>query len=537
MFLTLYDLLNNYHPQGQNIDDLPVNEKIQLVAVAKTYSGECPWVAIGRPHPEMKPDWFNDVLNDGGLQHLKINAWTEDGIAQVVRDNGWENVWEDFKKRHTAETLMSEKYTDLIRCSARLNNKWRIRGSPKEGLHRIWSAACIATKSPPNAFTATLNPGQLKVADFLKGGLNPRCKVDDKIISNAAENAIIKENPMLDDSLVKMSWLANYDVPAGELFEADRVESGGVAEAKLNVAHPNAGDYIGTTLAEIMKDIPAASLLMTPNFDDFPKFYHHVRVSDKEATDKASAGEKYDESQLLEHQAIDAYIRDPITKSNYQSARVALSCPTTGTTTSKLMIAPHPVSYSSMVREEEFEEKEEGTKLFSMTCETANAILVVPVIVAHLLASMNNQSPRQAIKGSKYHQIVLYVLNFHLCTKSGYPSNNTVHGCMKAHYGLQSTSKANVIQPLDGLIGAIMYIFHTWTATVMDACDTDGTPDMKHANLGRNADMFEGAMKSMEVGRLKTDAKGVVMALGEIFEKKKILQSVKKKLNLFFYNL
>jgi ribosomal protein RSM22 (predicted rRNA methylase) len=71
-----------------------------------------------------------------------------------------------------------------------------------------------------------------------------------------------------------------------------------------------------------------------------------------------------------------------------------------------------------------------------------------------------------------------------------------------------------------------MYIFHTWTATVMDACDTDGTTEKKRANLRRNADMFEGAMKSMEVGRLKTDAKGVVMTLGKIFQK-----------NFFFYDL
>jgi hypothetical protein len=265
---------------------------------------------------------------------------------------------------------------------------------------------------------------------------------------------------------------------------------------------------------------------MTPKFDNFPKFYHHVRVSDKEATEKATAGEEYEESEMFEDEAIDAYIRDPITKSNYKPARDALSFPTTGTTTGKLMLAPHPVSYRSMVREEAFDGGDEGTKSFSMTCETANAILVVPVIVAHLLASLNNQSPREAIKGSNYQHIVLYVLNFHLCTKSGYPTNNTVHGCMRAQYGLHTTSKANVIQPLDGLIGAIMYIFHTWTATVMDACDTDGTTEKKRANLRRNADMFEGAMKSMEVGRLKTDAKGVVMTLGKIFQK-----------NFFFYDL
>ena len=527
MLLTLDNLLVVYHPQDQDVDKLPVEEKIQLVAVAKTYSGECPWVAVARPHDEMKPDWFQDVLNDGGLQHLKINAWTEEGIARVVSDNGWQDVWGEFEKNHTVKTLISEKYTDLIRCSARRNNKWKIRGSPKEGLHRDWAAVCIATKSPPNAFTATLNPGQLKVADFLDGGLVARCKVDDKIISDAAEDAITKENPMLGDTLVKMSWFANYDIPADVMFEADRVESAGVAEAKLNVAHPNAGDYIGTRLAEIMKDIPAASISMTPNFDDLAKFPHHVKASDREATEAVNSGQEYEESELFNDDAIDAYIKDPITKSNYKPAREALSCPpATGIGSNLVMVAPHPISYQSMVREEVLDDKEEGTKLFPMTCETANAILVVPVIVAHLMASLNNQSPRQAIKGNKYQQLVRYVLNFHLCVKSGYPTNNTVHGCMKAHYGLETTSKANVCQPMGGIIGAIMYIFHAWTATVMHACDTACGPNEKQTILHRNADMFEGAMKSMEVGRLKTDAKGIITTLGKISET-----------TYFFYNL
>lgn len=520
ILLALYNLLVVHHHQDQDIDALPDGQKTRLVAVAKTYSGKCPWVAVARPEDEMKPEWFLNVLDDGGLQHLKINAWTEEGIAQVVSDNKWQDVWGEFEQNHTAKTLISEKYTDLIRCSARRNNKYNIRGGPKEGLHRNWAAVCVATKSPPNAFTATLNPGQLKVADLVKGGLVARCKVNDKIISDAAEDAITKENPMLEHTLVRTSWFANYEVPAADMFEADRVESGGVAEAKRNVAHPNAGDYIGTRLAEIMKDIPAAAIPMTPIFDDFAKFPHHVRATEKEAIEVIDSGSEYEQSELFDNEAIDAYIKDPITKSNYKPAREALSCPATGMGSKNLtMTAPHPVSYKSMVREGVLEdEKEEETKLFPMTCETANAILVVPVIVAHMLASLDNQSPRQAIKGNKYEQIVRYVLNFHLCAKSGYPTNNTVHGCMKVQYGLETTSKANVCQPMGGIIGAVMLIFHTWIATVMHACDAMGGPNEKRTILHKNADMFEGAMKSMEVGRLKTDARGVVITLGKISE-------------------
>ena len=75
--------------------------------------------------------------------------------------------------------------------------------------------------------------------------------------------------------------------------------------------------------------------------------------------------------------------------------------------------------------------------------------------------------------------------------------------CYESSLYLDGGLQANVLIPYRGIIGAV------------DACDTLGTPQEKHDALLKNADIFEGTMKSLEINRIGNDAKSTILALCE----------------------
>ena len=87
--------------------------------------------------------------------------------------------------------------------------------------------------------------------------------------------------------------------------------------------------------------------------------------------------------------------------------------------------------------------------------------------------------------------------------------------CYESSLRLDGGLKANVLIPYGGIIGACMLVFHFWVSLVVDACDTLGTTQEKHDALLKNADIFEGTIKSLEVNRMGNGAKSTILALCE----------------------
>ncbi len=77
---------------------------------------------------------------------------------------------------------------------------------------------------------------------------------------------------------------------------------------------------------------------------------------------------------------------------------------------------------------------------------------------------------------------------------------NSTHGAMHAQYYLMTTLQANVVVPQGGMIGACMLVLHLWVSLVVNVCDMVGSPAEKHAALLKNAYIFKGSMKTLEVG-------------------------------------
>ena len=159
------------------------------------------------------------------------------------------------------------------------------------------------------------------------------------------------------------------------------------------------------------------------------------------------------------------------------------------------MIAPHPISYETLLREEP-DDKLSGVPF---TSESVGAILLVPVIVSDFYASSKIKSTHEVIADDECQSLIKYILNYHTCVHSGYPVMNSTHGAMKVHYDLKGGLKTNVLIPYGGILGACMLVFHFWVSLVVDACDTLCTPQEKHDALLKNADIFEGTVKSLEV--------------------------------------
>ena len=131
------------------------------------------------------------------------------------------------------------------------------------------------------------------------------------------------------------------------------------------------------------------------------------------------------------------------------------------------MIAPHPISYKTLVREEP-DDKLSGVPL---TSESVGTILLVPVIFSNFYASSKNKRPHEAIADDECQSLIKYILNHHTCVHSGYPVMNSTHGAMKVHYDLEGCPKANVLIPYGGIIGACMLVFNFSVSLVVDACD------------------------------------------------------------------
>ena len=113
-------------------------------------------------------------------------------------------------------------------------------------MHLLWAAACVATKSPPEAITAIFEPDHLKLEHFTKNGLEPLVPINDKTISEAIDKALLDEDGMYDATFIKVIWWVNYMISAADIFEADRVKSAGIMEGKLATSHPSAGAMLGS---------------------------------------------------------------------------------------------------------------------------------------------------------------------------------------------------------------------------------------------------------------------------------------------------
>ncbi len=75
--------------------------------------------------------------------------------------------------------------------------------------------------------------------------------------------------------------------------------------------------------------------------------------------------------------------------------------------------------------------------------------------------------------------------------------------------------QANVVVPQCSMIGTCMLAFHFWVSLVVDVCDKISTLVEKHTVLLKNADIFKGVMKNMEVGQTGTDTKSTIWTLGD----------------------
>ena len=80
---------------------------------------------------------------------------------------------------------------------------------------------------------------------------------------------------------------------------------------------------------------------------------------------------------------------------------------------------------------------------------------------------------------------------------------------------MEVQSKRNVSVVRNGFIDAVLLIMHTWTAIVTNACDASTCSEDMCKSLGDGADKFDGAMKSMDVGKINRHSKSTIYHLSE----------------------
>ena len=388
-----------------------------------------------------------------------------------------------------------------------------------EGLHRGIAVTHVITESKINAFTAQLKQGSLTYESFVENGIRPQKIPSVDAVRTAVTAALDADerNIMLDTPFTTLvTYVTNPNANAEKILKACRRKSQGISDNKLNSAKPNPTYLIGVCGEAYMKSMALENLT------------YHLDTSDS-ATPittrvTATAANKNLEKNpftvqnvfyLLDHPDVQAYAKNPLDSAKRAMAEIALKCDAVSTSTSQKvppLLPPFYVDYYRMANES----GSLANKMYCVTGEMRNEIILLPIFLLHLYAGSKKLTPREAVGKAELVNLTDYALRYHCGAETGQANLHNLHGNLTAIYGL-NYGQGCLNTEFGGLVGAAVLIVNMWNSCLaMASYEPALGPDARLKRVEEAAELFGGAFVTLDSVAGDPPIDSTISHLGEL---------------------
>ena len=503
----------------------PSEELAPLKPVAREFRGEITQATLA-PSGEMCTEtWFEDWKNNGGQAYALNDLRTKKGRLAVALYNGWRDDWNEKEEGYDDTETVSKKIYDLLHKLAGSQNDNTVYLGHTEGLHRAISLTHVLTESKIDAFSAKLKPRSLTVDNFKTHGLRSQQERTANVIHDAVSEALSgdKKNSMMDEPIsLLVTYVTNPGADAKKVLAACRRKSQGISDSKLNSAKPCPSYLIGSFGERWMKSMPLVNLARELDTrGSTTPVVQRATVAAVRKTKEETPNSKKSASPLLDEPIVQAYLNDPLNEQKRVMAENALKCEVLkhdGEETIGPLKPPYYVDYSRMATES----GSLSGKMYSVTGEMRNEIILLPIVMLHLYAGSKNLTPGGVSNDQTLKDLTDYTLRYHFGAETGQANLYQLHGDLVGRYSLDyGTGYLN--SPYSGIIGASVMIVNMWNSCITLAShQPDLTSIERLAKVHEAAELFGGAFATLDstVGNPTVDS--TIYHLGEIMQAKLI---------------
>ena len=159
-------------------------------------------------------------------------------------------------------------------------------------------------------------------------------------------------------------------------------------------------------------------------------------------------------------------------------------------------------------------------KMYSVTGEMRNEIILLPIVMLHLYAGSKNLTPGGVSNDQTLKDLTEYTLRYYFGAETGQANLYQLHGDLVERYSLDYGS-GYLNTPYSGLIGASVMIVNMWNSCITLAShQPDLTSIERLAKVHEAAELFGGAFATLDstVGNPTVDS--TIYHLGEIMQAK-----------------
>ena len=495
----------------------PKSQIVNIKPVTREFRGPLTPITLVPHEDNFKPKWLESWIADGGQEYALRDLRTKEGRCGVAKFNGWLDEWVAKEEAYGENTPTSRKQYDCLFQVAGTQTKNCVYFGSKEGLHRGMALTHVVTDSGIDPFTAQLKQGSLMKEKFFENGLKSQVESPTNAIPAALSVSLSAKggNIMMDTAVqVLVTYMTKVDADAKNVLAACRRQSQGISDSKLNSAKPSPTFLIGVFGEEFMKTLTLNALTQSPDTSSI-KTPIQPRMSVKQAealfkTAEGNTAPTLPVSPILDDTRVQEYINNPLDLDKRKEAMDALKCDVLD---SIPITTPFYIDFNRMA----VQSGPLDHKMYWLTGEMRNEIILLPVIMLHLYAGWKNLTPREAVGRDELIRLTQYALRYHFGAETGQSNMHQLHGALTACYNL-SWGLGYPNTEFRALIGASVLIVNMWNACLAAASyEPNLAPKDRLEKVYEAAELFGGAFVTLDSAAASPTIESSIYHLGELF--------------------
>ena len=440
---------------------------------------------------------------DGYIDYVQTNSFTNEGLDEIARYNGYAQDWEIQKKAFKKDAPVADKRWMCFLLYAANRKKRKVHLDPFEGGHRkvgmIQATFCAAYDVERASIT---EPNSLTVQHFQSSGLQPKNDenesgtTSDHMMRNyywMAKDAEQDKGFFCRSQTVRVRYLKSFTTPVKKFLESCRQVSNMCSRRKRQSATKDPFVEIATHVHEYMMSASPNALANSPDLSNFAypgagKFPAAVPKKELQNVNCnwKSDPQKLEEilpltSVLYEEVYID-YVKDPFSKEKerrilerFESPRLMKDNDGNHATDDDMKLKPpYVVGWDEMSVHPYLGEK------LCATARMINTWMLGPKVAQIIFSADKNKSLNEIAEDEDVHKVLLYVMRHHVHNCS--TRNLSSQACMQAIYKM-TYKPCLATESDDHVVFAMLYITEMANAALTDKSLTD--PERGRESLER----------------------------------------------------
>ena len=161
-------------------------------------------------------------------------------------------------------------------------------------------------------------------------------------------------------------------------------------------------------------------------------------------------------------------------------------------------------------------------KMYWLTGEMRNEIILLPIVMLHLYAGWKNLTPREACGKDELIRLTHYTLRYHFGAETGQANLQQLHGAITASYDM-NYGLGYINTEFGGIIGAAVLIVNMWNSCLAASSYEENLTDKNRmVRVQEAAELFGGAFVTLDNAAETSTFESDIHHLGKLYHSRKI---------------